>query len=118
MSLRLTSIVLDCQDPRKLSEFWEAAISYKISGVHNQYVVLTDPAKKGPALILQGVSEARTGKNRMHWDWAAASAEDYQAEIARLEGLGATRTREIHEMGINWAVMQDPEGNEFCVAVH
>src|SRR3954470_24467846 len=102
MSLHLTSIVLDCQNPQKLSEFWEAAIGYKTSGVHKQYVVLTDPDKKGPALILQGVSEPRIGKNRMHWDWMAASAEDYQAEIARLEGLGATKAREIHEMGINW----------------
>jgi predicted enzyme related to lactoylglutathione lyase len=118
MPIQLASIVLDCHDPQKLSEFWAAAIGYATTGVFNQYVVLTDPTKKGPALILQGVSEPRPGKNRMHWDWTAASAEDYQAEIARLEGLGATKAREIHEMGINWAVMHDPEGNEFCVAVH
>ena len=118
MSLQLASIVLDCQDPQKLSEFWAAAIGYKTTGVFNQYVVLTDPAKKGPALILQGVPEQRAGKNRMHWDWTAANVGDYQAEIARLEALGATKAVEMHEMGINWTVLQDPEGNEFCVAVH
>jgi hypothetical protein len=118
MPIRLTSIVLDCRDPQKLSEFWAEAIGYQARGASNQYVVLTDPAKKGPALILQGVAEPRTGKNRMHWDWTAADADEYQAEVARLEGLGATNTGEIREMGIKWTVMQDPEGNEFCVAVH
>lgn len=118
MSLKLSSIVLDCHDPQKLSDFWAAAIGYKVTGVFNQYVVLNDPSKKGPALILQGVAEPRTGKNRMHWDWLAANAEEQQAEIARLEELGATRVSELHEMGIQWVVMQDPEGNEFCVAAH
>ncbi len=57
MSLHLTSIVLDCQDPPKLSEFWGAAIGYKTASVHQQYLVLTDPAQNGPALILQAVTE-------------------------------------------------------------
>ena len=118
MSLKLSSIVLDCHDPQKLSDFWSAAIGYKVTGVFNQYVVLNDPDRRGPALILQGVPEPRTGKNRMHWDWLASNVEDRQAEVTRLEGLGATVVTELHEMGIQWTVMQDPEGNEFCVAAH
>jgi Glyoxalase-like domain len=36
-------------------------------------------------------------------------------EADRLEGLGATRQREAFERGEFWIVMQDPEGNEFCL---
>ena len=35
--------------------------------------------------------------------------------VARLEGLGATVVGPKEEMGTYWVVMQDPEGNEFCV---
>jgi predicted enzyme related to lactoylglutathione lyase len=49
----------------------------------------------------------------MHVDMAAA---DLQAEVARLVELGATRVADMNEWGYEWTVMQDPEGNEFCVA--
>jgi hypothetical protein len=41
-----------------------------------------------------------------------------KAEVARLIALGATKIIERAELGIVWTVMQDPEGNEFCVAAH
>jgi hypothetical protein len=37
------------------------------------------------------------------------------AEVARLEGLGASRIEDHAEHGVHWVVMLDPEGNEFCV---
>jgi predicted enzyme related to lactoylglutathione lyase len=37
------------------------------------------------------------------------------AEAERLQGIGATRLRALEELGVYWLVMQDPEGNEFCV---
>ena len=55
----------------------------------------------------------RRDKNRVHLDFHAA---DREAEIARLVGLGATRHDTRHEFGIEWTVLTDPEGNEFCVA--
>ena len=57
--------------------------------------------------------EGKTAKNRMHVDLAAS---DHEAEVARLVGLGATRVTDIDEWGYRWTVLQDPEGNEFCVA--
>jgi hypothetical protein len=118
MPLQLASIVIDCQDAGKLAEFWAEAIGYTKIGIFNQYAVLGDPAKKGPNLILQQVPEPRLGKNRVHWDWLAENEADQQAEIKRLVALGASQTGEKQEMGIRWAVMCDPEGNEFCIAVH
>lgn len=118
MPLQLTSIVIDCHDPEKLAEFWSAAIGYTNAGIVEQYAMLRDPEKKGPNLLLQKVDEPKPGKNRMHWDWMAASKEEHAAEIERLLSLGATKVADKAEMGISWAVLADPEGNEFCVAVH
>ena len=59
------------------------------------------------------VPEGKAAKNRMHVDMAAA---DQEAEVARLVELGATRVADMNEWGYEWTVMQDPEGNEFCVA--
>ena len=57
--------------------------------------------------------EPKIAKNRKHVDLAAA---DRQAEVDRLIELGATRVSDVDEWGYQWTVMQDPEGNEFCVA--
>jgi predicted enzyme related to lactoylglutathione lyase len=50
----------------------------------------------------------------MHLD---IETPDIEAEAARLEALGATRAQadQIAELGTNWILMADPEGNEFCV---
>ena len=50
----------------------------------------------------------------MHLD---IDAVDIETEASRLEALGATRLAgaPMHEHGINWILMADPEGNEFCV---
>jgi predicted enzyme related to lactoylglutathione lyase len=44
---------------------------------------------------------------------------DIQAEVTRLETLGARRVaaESMHEHGTNWILMADPEGNEFCVCI-
>ncbi len=51
-------------------------------------------------------------KNRLHLD---LRPEDQDAEVARLEALGATRVDIGQGDGVTWVVMADPEGNEFCV---
>ena len=42
-------------------------------------------------------------------------AEDVPTEVRRLVALGASHHRDHEEHGTRWAVMTDPEGNEFCV---
>jgi hypothetical protein len=51
-------------------------------------------------------------KNRLHLDLIPDT--DQEVEVARLESLGATRA-DIGQTDVSWIVMQDPEGNEFCV---
>jgi predicted enzyme related to lactoylglutathione lyase len=105
-------LVLDCADAQKLAEFWSAALNFTKVWADGSYVLLMDPANVEPRLMLQQVAEPKAGKNRLHFD---LHPPDVEAEVARLEGLGATRGTAIEEFGTNWVVMTDPEGNEFCV---
>lgn len=107
-------LVLDCADPDRLAEFWSATIGYITLGEAGNYVLLVDESGQQPKLLLQQVSEAKSGKNRMHFDIETPTVDE---EVARLEGIGARRIEEgaIEEHGNRWVVMADPEGNEFCV---
>lgn len=107
-------LVLDCQEPARLADFWAAALDYLSLGEAGAYVVLLPDGRPGPKLLLQQVPEPKTAKNRMHLD---IDAVDIEAESTRLEALGAVRVADdqIHEHGTNWILMADPEGNEFCV---
>jgi hypothetical protein len=51
-------------------------------------------------------------KNRLHLD---LRPEDRDAEVARLEELGARRVSVGQGAEVTWVVLQDPDGNEFCV---
>jgi predicted enzyme related to lactoylglutathione lyase len=114
MNLNLGGITIDCPDPRGLAEFWTKALDLEVAfDADGFFIQLTSPANpRQPYLGLQKVPEKRAGKNRVHVDF---STDDRQGEVKRLVGLGATEG-ETHEMpGLTWTVLQDPEGNEFCV---
>ncbi|WP_405685387.1 VOC family protein [Streptomyces sp. NBC_00057] len=68
----------------------------------------------GRRLLFQRVPEAKTVKNRLHLD-VHAGPERRDAEVKRLEALGATVLHRVEEPGGTWTVLADPEGNEFCV---
>jgi len=106
--------VLDCQDPEALALFWTKALRYWRVGAIGPYVELRPlPEEEGPELLLQRVSEAKTGKNRMHFD---IRTRDIDAEVKRLCQLGASLLSDkVEEDGVEWFVLADPEGNEFCV---
>jgi len=70
----------------------------------------------GRRLLFQDVPEGKSGKNRLHIDVHSAPG-GLDKLVARLEDLGATRVRDVNKGPAGrWWVMQDPEGNEFCVA--
>lgn len=76
-----------------------------------------DPASDtglGRRILFQAVPEEKQAKNRLHLDVHPGPGER-AATVTRLEALGATVLREVAEPGGAWTVMQDPEGNEFCV---
>ena len=83
-----------------------------------------DPDGVGPRLFFQRVPEDKTVKNRLHLDIRVGTGlvgdervSALEAECERLTALGATKVRLMRADGINESclVMQDPEGNEFCL---
>lgn len=71
---------------------------------------------RGRRLLFQDVPERKSIKNRLHID-VHSEPGGLDTLVIRLEGLGATRVREVdHGPAGHWWVMQDPEGNEFCAA--
>lgn len=106
-------VTMDCTDLDATATFWQAALGCAVAGViEGRFVSLSSP---GLALTLQRVAEPKAAKNRMHLDLLV---DDVDAEVRRLEGLGASRLTPVRraELGQTWFVLADPEGNEFCVA--
>jgi predicted enzyme related to lactoylglutathione lyase len=108
-------LVLDCHDPESLAAFWSRALGYELIGGAGSYLLLLPAGgAEGPQLLLQRAPEPKQMKNRMHFDIHVA---DIEAESSRLVDLGAERVQPeaLSEHGNNWVLLQDPEGNEFCV---
>jgi hypothetical protein len=105
---------------------WDAALdAWGIAPEHrNDAMALIDPDGAGPRLYFQKVPEPKTAKNRVHLDLRAAAgvppegrSDALEAECTRLVALDARRVRRFEADGVNnvCIVMQDPEGNEFCL---
>jgi hypothetical protein len=94
-------------------------------GQRNDASALEDPDGVGPRLFFQRVREDKAAKNRLHLDLRAAPGltgdermAALEAECDRLVALGATRVRRYEPappLAAGHLVMQDPEGNEFCL---
>ncbi len=112
MALAIDCVLIDCVDLDVMTAFWCEALGYEHiwtgpSGGH----LLAAPDGSGLRLGLMPARGEKTAKNRVHLD---LRPDDQQAEVQRLEGLGARRI-DIGQVDTTWAVMADPEGNEFCV---
>ncbi len=124
--MRPLQIALDAQDPARLAAFWAAALADRGYRVHEQEwdaVALEEDSGTQPRIYLQRVPEPKTAKNRVHLDLLAGGGssvpldqqrERVAAAVERLVALGATHVEEVTEHGVHWAVLTDPEGNEFC----
>jgi hypothetical protein len=110
VSTYVKSLTFDCVDALVVARFWAAALGGELdeSGTPDKAFVEA-PGWGAPNLWFQRVPEPRTAKLRLHFDLRApAGVAD---EVKRLEGLGAT----VFATHGDLVVMQDPEGNEFCV---
>jgi hypothetical protein len=105
-------IVIDCANPEALAGFWAEALGYRSVGFHEPYFLLLPAQRSHPPVILQRVAEPKSGKARIHFD---LRVDDVDAEVRRLEALGARRIDVGQGEGVAWVPMADPEGNEFCV---
>lgn len=112
MSSTLFNVAFDCSDPGALARFWSQVVDKPVSYVDDDEAVVELPG--GPNLYFQRVPEAKTDKNRVHVCLTPNQTRDL--EVNRLAELGATLISDHRNPdGSGWAVMGDPEGNEFCV---
>ena len=110
----LYAIVLDVNDLERCAGFWSAVLGKQTSFKTDKYCRIGTGDDK-PSLLLQKVPERHEHKNRAHID---LDVTDLEAAVGRVVDLGGTRLEEISEYGIRWAVMADPDGNEFCLVQH
>ena len=117
MAIRMQCICVDAHDPDAQATFWAAVLGWRRSYDSPDEVVLEPPEGSRedgvvPDLLFLRVPEAKTVKNRIHYD---VRPDDQAAEVARIEALGATRIDIGQGERATWVVLADPEGNEFCV---
>ena len=106
-------VVIDCNDFPRMLQFWQAALGYQPREAPEEgWVVLRDPQGRNVNVSLQKVPEPRAGKNRLHLD---LYTNDQAKEVERLLQLGAKRAERPPEPDDDFVLLQDPEGNVFCV---
>jgi predicted enzyme related to lactoylglutathione lyase len=115
MPARVGNITIDCDDVLAVAAFWSAALGRPVdAGSSGGFASIggADGARAEPAWYFTKVAEPKTAKNRVHIDVVNPDP----SAVDDLVRLGATVTGR-HEMpGHGWTVLQDPEGNEFCLA--
>ena len=126
MGSRLTEIVADSRDPAAQAAFWSAVLGYQVVRAEEGQVEiaawereppdLAEQARRAPivpSVVFVAVPEGKAAKNRLHLDVRPAGGSP-EAEVERLISLGARRV-DVGQGASPWAVLADPEGNEFCV---
>jgi catechol 2,3-dioxygenase-like lactoylglutathione lyase family enzyme len=106
---RLAGFIIDCQtdDLQEAADFWSAALGYeRVATPGDKYEGLQTPDRE-PYLEVQTVDH----ESRIHLD---IETDDIEAEVGRLEALGAKRVTAVE----SWVVMQAPTGQRFCVVRH
>jgi hypothetical protein len=137
-------VTFDATDPPRLARFWARALGYipqpppkgftdwddyaDAQGIppehRNDLAAIVDPLGNGPRLLFQRVPEGKIAKNRVHLDVNAGAGHSTDPDerrrrvkehVADLVEAGAAELETFDLHNEFWIVMQDPEGNEFCV---
>jgi hypothetical protein len=104
------SVTFDCADALALAQFWATALGSDVDEDATSELAYVEAAGwGGPNMWFARVPEGKTAKNRLHLD--LRPPQTMAEEVKRLAALGATVV-EQHE---GHTVMNDPEGNVFCV---
>ncbi|WP_327169390.1 VOC family protein [Streptomyces subrutilus] len=109
------NVAIDCADAYELARFWSRVTGRPLHpddkpGDQETQVLLAE----GPVLYFNQVSESKKIKNRIHLCLRPETSREQ--EVERLLGVGAALVSDHRNPdGSGWAVLADPEGNEFCV---
>lgn len=131
-------VAVDCQDATRLARFWAGVLGYRILGAPGGFesweaysrtqaqqsgetwCKIVDPDGLGPSLLFHTVPEPKTVKNRIHLDVRARTGvgdrrRDIDEFVDRILDLGGCIRQAVTDDAGYFVVMEDPEGNEFCV---
>jgi hypothetical protein len=141
-SVKQFQVTFDCADPERVARFWCEVLGYVVPPPPKGFAswdelnrslpperqdsafACVDPTGVGPRLFFQRVPEGKVVKNRVHLDVRVGvglvgeeRVAALEAECARLIALGAARVQLLVADDFNESclVMQDVEGNEFCL---
>lgn len=141
-TIKQFQVTFDCAEPQRVARFWCEVLGYVVPPPPEEFAtwddfnraqpleeqdswaVCKDPSGVGPRMYFQRVPEGKVAKNRLHLDVRAGTGlvgeerlATLEAECARLVALGAVhvRTMVADEENESCIVMQDVEGNEFCL---
>ncbi|MFI6088005.1 VOC family protein [Streptomyces sp. NPDC051218] len=139
-SIKQFQVAFDCAEPERLARFWCEVLGYVIPPPPGQFAdwddfnrsvpledqgswfACVDPSGVGPRLFFHRVPEGKVVKNRLHLDVRVGTGlvgeerlAALEAECARVVPLGAVRLELLYDGTDSCIVMQDIEGNEFCI---
>ncbi len=126
---RIGNVTFSCASPISLGRFWAAALGWPDEPIdpgfvqtlldagmdpretESFYVTRETPTSR-PRLLFQRREKSRPASYPIHLDFRAG---DREAEIGRLQQLGATVEATTSDDDSTWTIMRDPESNPFCV---
>ncbi|MER7755676.1 VOC family protein [Kitasatospora sp. NPDC097643] len=139
-SIKKFQVTFDCAEPERVGRFWCEVLGYvpptppegfatwedyelsRSPEERGSWFACSDPTGEGPRLYFQRVPEGKVVKNRVHLDVRVGTGlvgEErlavLEAECARLLPFGAVRVELLYDGHDSCIVMQDVEGNEFCI---
>ena len=114
MSSQIATLAIDARQPRRVAEFWCAALGWHVLEEEDGLISIGAPDGSWPTIDVTPAREAKTVKNRLHLDLRADGLPT-SAELERLLSLGAQRIDIGQSADVSWMVLADPEGNEFCL---
>ncbi len=115
--MKIGSIVIRCKKFDKMLAFWQEALHYvQKEPAKGGWVILRDPEGRSPNVSLDKDPEEKrigsTRRPRLHLD---LYTDNREVEVKRLLKIGATFHRQTYEPGDDFRVLEDPDGNPFCV---
>ncbi|MFF3730013.1 VOC family protein [Streptomyces sp. NPDC002476] len=126
-SVKKFQVTFDCAEPERVARFWCEVLGYAVtlpSEGQGSWAACSDPTGEGPRMYFQRVPEGKVVKNRVHLDVRVGTGlvgeerlTTLEAERDRLVALGAVCVNVLYadEENESCIVMQDIEGNEFCI---
>ncbi len=109
------SIVIRCYEYERMFAFWQAALRYEVEHTdpNGGFVILRDPDGKRPNISIDQAPVRRTGKRS--WLHLDLYTTNQKSEVERLVRLGAARYPWRYGPVADYVVLEDPDGNLFCV---